>query len=96
MIKHIVAFDFPESGKLENIQRLKRLLEKLPELIPEIKYYEVGVNIIESERSKDMVLISEFENIEALRRYAAHPEHQQVVQAIQATGAKSVVVDFEF
>ncbi len=95
MIKHIVAWDVPEAGKSENITRLKTLLEELPGLIPEIKLYEVGVNIKDSEHAKDMILLSGFADQAALDRYAVHPEHQRVVQELRKVAQKTVVVDFE-
>lgn len=95
MIKHVVAWDFENDGKAENVKLLKRLLEELPALIPEIVSYEVGVNINESEFSKDMVLISVFADKEALQTYSDHPEHQRVVKKLREVAVKTVVVDFE-
>ncbi len=94
MIKHIVAWDFPEEQKSENIAKLKALLEELPTLISEIETYEVGINIKDSENAKDMILISGFKDQAALDRYAVHPEHQRVVQELRKVATKTVVVDF--
>jgi uncharacterized Rmd1/YagE family protein len=95
MIKHIVAWNFPESEKSEIMQQMKTLLESLPALIPEIEFYEVGINTLDSEFAMDMILISGFQDQAALDTYSKHPEHQQVVKALGATGAERVVVDFE-
>jgi len=95
VIKHVVAWDFKEAGKQENIQKLKGLLEKLPALIPEIKSYEIGVNIKDSEIAKDMVLIFAFADEASLQRYSDHPEHQRVVAELRKVSQKTVVVDFE-
>ncbi|MCF7823851.1 MAG: Dabb family protein [Candidatus Marinimicrobia bacterium] len=95
MIKHIVAWDFPEEGKKQNIRRMKNLLEELPGLIPEIMAYEIGVNIKDSEFAKDMILISVFKDVSALQTYSDHSEHQRVVQELRKVAKKTVVVDFE-
>jgi len=95
MIKHIVAWDFPDEHKKENTAKLKALLDELPALISEIKIYEVGINIKVSEFAKDMVLISGFEDQAALDRYTAHPEHVRVVKELRKKATKTVVVDFK-
>ena len=95
MIKHIVAWNFPEADRAANIAEVKRLLEQLPSQIPEIKYYEIGVNLERSEVTKDLILISAFEDTAALKRYAAHPKHRQVVEEINKRVVDRVVVDFQ-
>ncbi len=95
MIKHVVAWDLPENGKIENIAKLEKMLEELPSLIPEIELYEVGINIKDSENAKDMILISAFKDQAALQRYAIHPEHQRVVQELRKIAVKTVVVDYK-
>ncbi|MBT3228268.1 MAG: Dabb family protein [Candidatus Marinimicrobia bacterium] len=95
MIKHIVAWDFIGTDKQHNVERLKTLLEELPELIPEIVSYEVGINIKDSENAKDMILLSSFQDEAGLQSYAEHPEHQRVVQELRKVSSKTVVVDFK-
>ncbi len=95
MIKHVVAWDFKQDGKTENLVAMKTLLEELPALIEEIESYEVGINISTSEAAKDMVLISAFADQTALDRYAIHPEHQRVVSALRKVSQKTVVVDYK-
>jgi len=95
MIKHIVAWNFDNENKRENIEMVKDLLESLPNKIPEILEFEVGVNLKKTEFSKDLVLISEFKDLAALRAYAEHPEHQKAVKIINYYVTDRVVVDFE-
>ncbi|MFW6019787.1 MAG: Dabb family protein [Bacteroidales bacterium] len=95
MIRHIVMFrlkDEPE--KHENIQKLKEAIEKLEEFIPEAKSIEVGVNINEKPSAYDLVLVSEFEDEDALERYRVHPEHQKVVEFIKEVNEDIAAVDY--
>jgi len=95
MIKHVVMFKMKESAtKLIDIELIFNALNNLPSRIKEIKFFEVGKNIIDSERAFDMVLISEFENIEDLNIYRIHSEHQAVVQLIQKYCSETKVVDY--
>jgi MFS family permease len=70
MVRHIVMWRFKDSAegktKQENMQYIKDKLYALKDLIPEIKNLEVGMNINKSETAYDMVLVSVFEDIEAL------------------------------
>jgi len=96
MIKHIVAWDFPESDrKAEQVREIKTLLEELPGLISEIRSYEVGVNIKDAGNTRDMILLSAFDDQEALKRYAVHPEHQRVLKVLRETVTNILAVDFE-
>lgn len=98
MIKHIVMFrlnDFSTNEKSEHIERLTSELRALPEKIDVIRSYEVGVDCLGSPRSYDIVLIGEFDDLEALNKYSVHPEHQRVVKYIRSIAQPSVVVDFK-
>ena len=81
MVKHIVMWklkDFAEGkSKDENIKFIKAELENLVNLIPQIKFLEVGKNIL-PDADYDAVLYSEFESPEDLEIYQNHPEHKKV------------------
>jgi hypothetical protein len=98
MIRHIVMFKMKEfSGKDEKLNqatRLKAALEALPDLIPEIRFYEVGLNFVDSARALDMVLISYFNSINELEKYRVHPEHLKVIDMVKELTEYTVVVDY--
>lgn len=99
MIHHIVLIKLkPFSGKderLEKANEIKNVLEALPELIAEIKFYEVGINILDSERASDIALISKFDSLEALAAYRIHPEHKKALVIINDYAEKVTAVDYE-
>ncbi len=82
MLKHIVMWKLKEFAegktKAENAQFMKENLERLVGIIPEIKSLQVGINEKISDMAYDAVLISTFEDAEALARYKEHPEHVKV------------------
>ena len=95
MIHHIVMFKIKEDlNKEEAIQAIKNALEALPSVISEIKYFEVNINTIHSERSMDLILNSKFDSFEDLSIYQKHPEHQKVVSLIKSLTSESRVVDY--
>jgi hypothetical protein len=98
MLKHVVIFkmlDYAEGADREkNAMKLKESLEALPKCIGEIRSFEVGRNTLKSDAAYDLVLSSEFEDVEALRRYQSHPEHQKVLQFVLKACESRAVVDY--
>ena len=100
MIKHIVMWkleDFADGRvKLENAKIIKENLEALVGIIPEIVKLEVGIDILGTNQSYDVVLVSEFKNLEELDTYAKHPEHVKVGEFVGKVRKDRVAVDYEF
>jgi len=94
MLVHIVMFQFKEENKESNMARVKEMLEELPSKINTLHSMEVGIDISRSERSFDMVLVSQFEEQAALDIYVPHPAHQEVVSFIKEVTTLSKVVDY--
>jgi len=100
MIKHIVFFGLVESanGKLkaEHALIIKKELENLSNLIPEIIKIEVGINHPEAPNGNyDIALYSEFESFDALNTYQEHPEHKRVAAYIGTVKTTRAAVDYE-
>lgn len=83
------------NSKAENGAKLKVLLESLKGKIPEVKYLEAGINMGKSGSAANIVLYSEFENMQALERYRKHPEHVKAVEFIERICSDRWVVDYE-
>jgi len=94
MVKHIVMFNFKDENKKENLLKAKEMLEALLESVPTLKSMEVGINFAQEERAMDLSLYSEFEDEEALKSYATHPAHLEVVAFIKSVASASKVVDY--
>lgn len=95
MIKHIVFFKFKADTSEEQSRDLEQSLKGLPDLIAEIRAFEVGRDVLRSERSFDLALVSDFDDLDALQRYTVHPDHQVVVGKVRQLCEKVVAVDYE-
>jgi len=99
LIKHIVMWKLKEfaegKSKLENANIIKINLEDLKHRIDEVKLIEVGVNINNSQQAYDVVLYSEFENLEDLNLYQNHPDHVKVGEFINKVKEDRIVTDYE-
>lgn len=95
MIRHIVFFKFKLSTADVEIRKLEGRLGALPGKIPEIREYEMGRDVTGSERAFDFALVSSFDDVDSLRKYIAHPEHQEVLKLVNEICSSIKSVDFE-
>jgi hypothetical protein len=91
MLHHIVALRVPDAVQAEE---LASRLNALEDLIPEIRSYTAGVDVVHSPVSYEVGLHSTFDDVDALERYRAHPAHQAVLQLIAEVSTERVAVDW--
>lgn len=101
MIRHIVMWKLKTEAEgkpaSENALIMREKLEVLKERIPGVEELQVGISMLEDDKDShyDVVLISSFASEADMMRYAAHPEHQEVVEFIGKVAADRKVVDYE-
>lgn len=84
------------ASKEENAVKLKESLEALDGVIEELRAIEVGINFNGSPAAFDVVLYSEFDDIEGLEAYQKHPEHLKIVDFVGEIRSDRAVVDYEY
>jgi len=94
VIKHIVMWTLKEQCKQENAIKAKTLLEKLNGKIPGLIKLEVGIDLVGSDNSVDIVLYSEFESEVALDGYMKHPEHVKLIPFMKEIRKERFMVDY--
>jgi hypothetical protein len=95
MIKHIVMWKFNDEVAYADKVEMKQRLEALKGVVPTLLDIEVGMDLSEGDASMDMVLYSEFETMQALKDYAVHPDHLEVVAFVKPLVCERAVVDYE-
>ena len=96
MIKHLVLLKFKAEATDNDIADLEQSVGALPAVIPEIKGYEFGRDVVRTEKSYDFALVSAFDTLEAVKRYQVHPAHQVAAGKARSLSESMVLVDFEF
>lgn len=94
MITHIVMFKLKDNSA-ENVAQTVQILRNMEGKIDELISIEVGTDILHSERSYDIALVTKFESMEALAAYQVHPVHQKVIEHMTQVREASVSVDYE-
>ena len=90
MITHIVLFKLKESTP-EGIEQAKGVLLSMQGKIEQLRHLEVGLDLIHSERSADIALVTKFDSLEDLQAYQVHPYHANEVAAYMRGVCSSVV-----
>ena len=67
MIKHVVFLKFKADATEAMIAKIEAGLGALPGIIPEIRYYDFGRDVVHSPRSWDFALVSLFDDLDALK-----------------------------
>lgn len=99
MIRHIIMWKFTDSFEGDNKDRIMdkvtESLVHLKKVIPEIRFMSVERDVLRSERSYDMIYITEFDSLDALEAYRVHPEHVKVAEYIKQVRIAQAVTDTE-
>jgi hypothetical protein len=95
LIRHVVMFKFkPSVNDAERNEAVAQLRE-LPGLIPEIRSYEVGFDVLRGPRSWDAVIVSTYDDLQGLDRYQSHAAHVPVAGLLRTICDQITTVDFE-
>lgn len=94
MIKHIVFFKLKDKSP-ENVAKTVEVLRGMEGKIPQLLSIEVGADVVRSERSFDLALVTEVASLADLKAYQEHPAHQEVIVHINEVKELSVAVDYE-
>lgn len=99
MVKHIVLFKLKESltaeEKKEVGMKFKAAIEALPEKISVIRKVFVGLNMNPAE-TWDICLESEFDTLDDVKFYAAHPDHVTAAAILKDVKDGRACSDYEF
>ena len=95
MITHIVLFKLSDP-KPETIAVTRDLLRSMDGKVPQLRHLEVGVDIVRSERSHDIALVTRFDSLDELRSYQVDPYHAgTILPHMRSVCAAIVAVDYE-
>jgi len=63
--------------------------------VPQLRHLEVGVDVLHSERSYDLALVTKFDSMDDLATYQKHPIHVEVSKYITSVRESAIAVDYE-
>jgi Stress responsive A/B Barrel Domain len=95
MLTHVVLFKLKDRSP-EAVKVTHDVLANMEGKIPQLLHIEVGTDILHTERSYDLALITKFNSVEDMQAYQVHPVHVEVGKHIKSVvDGTSISVDFE-
>lgn len=95
MITHIVMMSFSEENKAENIETARERLLSMVGKVEPLRHLEVGLNVVDSPRACDLVLVTRFADLEGLKAYSDDPYHSDIKKFLFSVTESTHVVDYE-
>jgi hypothetical protein len=99
LLRHIVMWKLKESAegasRAENAVKLKAKLESCRSIVAGQGHFEVGVAQPGYDATYDVVLVSDFDNKEALQAYQVHPKHVAIKDFVAAVREARQCLDYE-
>lgn len=95
MITHIVLFKLADPSP-ENLASTRDKLLSMQGRIAQLRHLEAGIDVIRSERSYDIALLTRFDSLDDLQEYQVHPYHAgEVIPHMKSVCSSIVAVDYE-
>jgi len=95
MVTHIVLFKLVDPSA-ENLAATQAKLLSMQGRIAQLRHLEAGIDVVRSERSYDIALVTRFDSLDALQEYQVHPCHaNEVVPHMKSVCSSIVTVDFD-
>ena len=82
MVRHVVVLKWKPDASREAVQALADGLAALPGQVPEILAYTFGHALGLAADHPDYALVADFADVDAYRRYAQHPAHRRLIDAL--------------
>ncbi|HIJ97003.1 MAG TPA: Dabb family protein [Desulfuromonadales bacterium] len=95
MITHIVLFKLTDAAPANIAATCDKLLS-MDGNIPLLRHLEAGADVIRSDRSYDVALVTRFDSLSDLQEYQVHPYHAgEIIPFMKSVCSSIVAVDYE-
>jgi hypothetical protein len=95
MITHIVFFKLTDPTD-KALATVRDKLLSMRGKITQLRHLEAGADVIRSERSYDVALVTRFDSLDDFQAYQVHPYHTgEVVPLMKSVCSSVVAVDYE-
>lgn len=92
MIRHVVLLRFTEPA---DAAEAKRRLDGLVGQVPSLRSLDAGLDVLRTEPSYDLALLTTHDDLAGLAAYQDHPAHQDFLAWVRPRLAGRAVVDTE-
>lgn len=82
MVRHVALFSWKPETTPADVSKVEEALHQLPTKIACIQSYRFGRDLGVQEGNADFALVADFVDEDALKTYANHPDHQEVLKTL--------------
>jgi Stress responsive A/B Barrel Domain len=82
MLHHVVTFDFKPDTPADQVEQIAAALHALAASLPEVRSLAIGADLALREGNAGFGLAATFDDVDAFKVYADHPEHIRVVKEL--------------
>lgn len=95
-LRHVVMFKFNDDADPAEVKKIEDAFAALPAKIPEISYFEWGLNNSPEGLNKGFThcFFMSFNSEEARKKYLPHPDHQAFVSMLGPLLEDAMVMDY--
>lgn len=79
MIRHVVLLDFLPGTPLEHVEGIATALRALPERIPPLRSYEVGIDLGLVAGNAKLAVLAAFDDLDGYQLYRDDPVHRRII-----------------
>jgi len=95
LVDHLVLFAVKEDASAEDVEELLSSINGLRSSIPNVMDLSAGEDFSGRGKGYTHGLFVRFRTVDDLRAYLEHPEHQAVVEKLDALTTDRLVVDYD-
>lgn len=96
MIRHVVLFKLKPGVSHDDRDRWLEMSRAAHARIASVRAFSIGPDLMGLPRSYDVAVVADFDSLDDVRDYAAHPQHLPVVELARGLSEHIASVDFEF
>jgi hypothetical protein len=82
MLHHVVTFDLKPDAPADQVDRISEALHALAAALPEVRSLAIGADLGLREGNAGFGLAATFDDADAFKVYADHPEHIRVIKEL--------------
>jgi hypothetical protein len=95
VLQHVVLFSFPDSPTAEQASDIRAYIGQWPGVIPGIRALRFGEALFgERTRGYQYLLYMEFDSVDDMRSYQAHPVHQKFLSWVIDNNITPLAFDY--
>ncbi len=96
MLRHVAMFKWKDGTTDDQRQAARDALAGLKKQVPSVVEYTVGFDIERNPNNWDMVLVADFEDVDGLEAYFAHPVMNAASDLVASVTQKEITARVQF